>query len=309
MENKDSQLYLGDVITANGRCDMNIQRRKIKSIGIINQIMEILNTTYFGKYHFEVALVLRSSLLLSSVLLNSETWINLTNKNIRALEQIDESFLSKILETETNTSNTIKYLELGVYPIRFEIMRRKIVFLQYILKQEKSSMMYQVLKATWENPIKNDFVKICTQYLCALDIKMSFEEIEKMTEKSFKTMVKDKTSKAAFKYLEGEKLKQTKIAFMQYKKLEIQDYFIDGNCNKKVAKVIFKARSQTLDIKSQRKWKYADLTCIGCKKVEESGEEIMICEVLNHDNRTSEHPVKYESFHSNNIHDLVKAGK
>ena len=131
MENKDSQLYLGDVITANGRCDMNIQRRKIKSIGIINQIMEILNTTYFGKYHFEVALVLRSSLLLSSVLLNSETWINLTNKNIRALEQIDESFLSKILETETNTSNTIKYLELGVYPIRFERMRQKCVFLRY----------------------------------------------------------------------------------------------------------------------------------------------------------------------------------
>ena len=67
-------------------------------------------------------MVLRSSLLLNSILLNSEAWVNLTNKNIRTLEQIDESFLSKILECESNTSNAIKYLELGIYPIRFEIM-------------------------------------------------------------------------------------------------------------------------------------------------------------------------------------------
>ena len=71
----------------------------------------------------------------------------LKNKNIRMLEQIDESFLSKILECEANTKNTKKYLELGIYPIRFKIMKHKIIFVQYILKQEKSSMMYQVLKA------------------------------------------------------------------------------------------------------------------------------------------------------------------
>ena len=91
--------------------------------------------------------------------------------------------------------------------------------------------------------------------------------------------------------------------------MEIQEYFIDGNCNKKVAKLIFKARYQTLDIKTQRKWIYADLACIGCRKLEESGEEILICEVLNEENRTSELPVKYDYFYSNNVHDIVKAGK
>ena len=100
--------------------------------------MEIMISTYFRKYYFEVAMVLISSLLLNSILLNSEAWINLTNKNIRMLEQIDESFLSKILEADSNTSNTIKYLELGVYPIRFEVMKRKVIFLQYILQQEKT---------------------------------------------------------------------------------------------------------------------------------------------------------------------------
>ena len=52
MENKGEQLYLGDVITSNGKCDKNIQRRKNKSIGIINQIIEIMKSTHFGKYFF-----------------------------------------------------------------------------------------------------------------------------------------------------------------------------------------------------------------------------------------------------------------
>ena len=56
--------------------------------------------------------------------------------NIRSSEQIDETLLSRTLECEPNTSNAMKYLELGLYPIRFELMKRNILFLQYILKQE-----------------------------------------------------------------------------------------------------------------------------------------------------------------------------
>ena len=77
MLQKTEQVYLGDVVSVDGRQDKNIINRKNKSVGIINQIMDILNSTYFGKYHFEVAMVLRTSLLLSSTLLNSEAWINL----------------------------------------------------------------------------------------------------------------------------------------------------------------------------------------------------------------------------------------
>ena len=226
---KHEQKYLGDLISADGKHDKNISMRKNKSMGIINQIMEILNSVYFGKYHFEVALILRSSLLLSSTLLNSEAWVNLSNNNIRSLEQIDETLLSRILKCEPNTRNEMKYLELGLYPIRFELMKRNILFLQYILKQENTSMMYQVLKATWEKPIKNDFIKTCTKYLDILDIKLSFQVIKNMSVWSFKTLVKTKTRAAGLKYLLGQKERQTKTAQIQYKDLAIQEYFVDGH--------------------------------------------------------------------------------
>ena len=63
-----------------------------------------------------------SSLFLSSTLLNCEAWVNLSEQNIRSLEQTDEMLLSKILNCDSNSSNVHKYLELGIYPIRFEIM-------------------------------------------------------------------------------------------------------------------------------------------------------------------------------------------
>ena len=52
--------------------------------------MDILQTAFFGKYYFEVAMVLRLIQWLSSLLLNSEAWVNLSDNDIRALEQNDE---------------------------------------------------------------------------------------------------------------------------------------------------------------------------------------------------------------------------
>ena len=54
-------------------------------------------------------------------------------------------------------------------------------------------MIYQVLKATMENPIKNDFVKSCEEYLTILDIKLSYREIEKLSEWTFKKLGWDET--------------------------------------------------------------------------------------------------------------------
>ena len=61
MEEKEEQMYLGDVISADGKHLKNVKARKNKALGAIDQIMQILETVFFGKFHFEVAMVLRSS--------------------------------------------------------------------------------------------------------------------------------------------------------------------------------------------------------------------------------------------------------
>ena len=89
MEESHEQKYLGDILSSDGTHTKNVQDRRNKGYGIINQIMQILNSTYYGKFYFEVAMILRDSLFLSSILLNSEAWV-------RILEQCDELLLSRI---------------------------------------------------------------------------------------------------------------------------------------------------------------------------------------------------------------------
>ena len=82
---------------------------------------------------------------------------------------------------------------------------------------------------------------------------------------------------------------------------------ISGECSTKMSRLIFRARSQTLDVKSQRKWQYNDRACIGCKRYEETGQEIMICENLNNENRIDTHPINYSAFFEKNLSNMVKA--
>ena len=105
-------------------------------------------------------------------------------------------------------------------------MKRNILFLHYLLQQDKDSMVYKVLESTRQNPLNNDFVKTCEKYLKQLDINLTFEQIGLLSPWSIKKLVKEKTAAAAFKYLLEIKNKQTKISHIKYDNLEMQEYLV-----------------------------------------------------------------------------------
>ena len=144
-------------------------------------------------------------------------------------------------------------------------------------------MIYKVFEATLNEPIKNDFVNTCKRYLEDLNINLSFEEIRNLSKWKFKKIIKEKIEIAAFKYLielknsPGRDGKMSKVSNIQYEKLEMQQYLYE-NAKTNISHFIAKARSKTLDLKTQKSWKYDDKACSGCDKREESGDEILTCE-------------------------------
>ena len=60
------------------------------------------------------------------------------------------------------------------------------------------------------------------------------------------------------------KWRQPKIMNIYYE-LEMQEYLLSGDRNITISKLIFEARGYTLDIKTQKKWKYSDKLCCGCE--------------------------------------------
>ena len=60
----------------------------------------------------------------------------------------------------------------------------------------------------------------------------------------------------------------------------MQEYLIEGNKSTEISKLLFKARGSTLDIKTQKKWKYDDNLCVGCNLNIETIEEVLVCPKL-----------------------------
>ena len=110
----------------------------------------------FGPFHFEVALILRSSLLLNGILTNSEAWYDLKISDLEQLEQIDEQLLRKILEVVAGCPKEMLYLESGSIPIRFIVIFKRVMFLHYILNQDQDSLIRRVFEAKVRNPSRND---------------------------------------------------------------------------------------------------------------------------------------------------------
>ena len=125
--------YLGDIISHDGRNSKNIKARINKGRGIVKKILNILNCIPFGKLYFQIAVILRNSLLVSSLLCNSEAWFNLTKADLNLIESVDLELLRKILNAPLTTPKEALFLELGVMPLRDIIRQRRIIFLHYII--------------------------------------------------------------------------------------------------------------------------------------------------------------------------------
>ena len=108
-----------------------------------------------------------------------------------------------------------------------------------------------------------------------------------------------------FEYLNSEKRKQNKIMNIPNEKLEMQEYLLSGDRNIKISKLIFKARGSTLDIKTQKKWKYSDKLCSGCEVKDETGDEILNCKTFGE----NEENVSYSWFFRDCVKDQILVAK
>ena len=117
--------YLGDVISTDGKNIKNVKARVAKGKGIVSRILSILEGIPFGGYYFQVATILRNSLLISSMLCNSESWYNVSKAELELLETVDTQFLRGVLKAPKSTPKEMLFLELGCVPFRNIIKKRR----------------------------------------------------------------------------------------------------------------------------------------------------------------------------------------
>ena len=195
MEEKDNEKYLGDVVSVDGRNIKNVKARVNKGTGITRKILTLLDGIPFGQSHFEAGVLLRNSLLASSMLFNSEAWYNLSKAELDLLETVDLTLLRGILKAPKSTPKEMLFLELGVLPFREIIRKRRLSFLWYILNEKKDSMIYKFFESQNRNRTNKDWITTVCSDIEELGLNLDFDGIRKMKKDAFMNLMKKKKCK------------------------------------------------------------------------------------------------------------------
>ena len=280
--------YLGDIVSANAKNDLNIQDRVAKGMGNVTRVMHILEKVTLGSHYFETALLLRESIFLSSLLTNSESWHGISASHINKLESVDKLLLRKILKTPISTPIEAIYLELGILTIGTIIKARRINFLHYLLRREESEMIHQVFRVQWNHPVKNDWTILVKKDLDDFKIDINLSNIKRKSEWTFKNLVKKKAREYEFNRLKILKESHTKLNDLLYSKLETQNYFKLENINTSEAQTLFRYRVRMAKYGENFRGKKAAIMCPLCgTHLDNQKMCYEICPVINNNIQTT----------------------
>ena len=193
-----------------------------------------------GKHFFKIAILLRDTLFLSSILTNSEVWYNITAGEIEELEMIDRTLLRRIFSVPKSTPSAGIYLETGCMRIGTIIKARRVNYLHYLAKLPQEEMLSKFFYHQWFVGGKYDWTTQVKNDLAELGLPDNLETLRKKSTFSWKTLVKKKTKEYELSKLLEIKKTKSKLTKLDYNKLEMQEYLI--TLDSQMAKNVFRFR-------------------------------------------------------------------
>ena len=192
MKPVNSEKYLGEIIASGTRGnDVNIEKRKSKGIGIVSEILALIDEIPLGKYKTQMGLLLREAWFMNGILYNSEVWHSVTKSQIECLEKIDQTLLRGILGGLcAKCPIEFLHLETGTTPIRYIIATRRMIYLKTILNRKPTELIRKIYETQIKNPNPGDYCELVNTDLKNIGVHMSTKQIEIMDTSDYKSMIK-----------------------------------------------------------------------------------------------------------------------
>ena len=229
-------------------------------------------------------------MLRSSILYASETYYNLKETELRAIERIEEAFLRRLFKTSKGCPIAQLYLEAGHKPARFEIFRIRLLFLKTIL-HEPDSMIHNFVKLQFESPTRGDWASSCLDNLDYLNINMSLEEIKLLSLNQFRNLLDKSINIKALEYLQQKR--GSKGIEIKYSCIKMAEYLLPQNEGLSISdqRYIFSIRKRMIPISENQ------TVTICCCGDNETMTHIYSCKYLSMENVK----VAYETIFEENV--------
>ena len=281
MNSKSQETYLGDVVCSTGSNSSNINYKVNQGIGAVSQILSMLNRVSLGHNFFEIALVMKESMLVSKLLSSSEIWYNVTKDQYTKLERIDEMFLRRIFNVPVSVPKEALYIEAGCLPVKYLVKIRRLMYLLNILHLDKRELVFKFFTAQKLSSDKDDWVHQVNKDKVEIKLQLSEEQIGKMSQDKFREIIKIKTTALAIKDLNQLKMKHSKTENLVLSKLSAAEYLSSKNLKKEEVQTLFKLRCRMINVKQNFKSLYKENKwCKTCYLFPETQQHLYVCPVL-----------------------------
>ena len=307
MKSVKQEKYLGDILSNDGKIDLNIQARKNKGTGYVNQIMSMLKEISFGYYYFNMAMLFRTTILINGMLCSSEALHGITSAHINQLESCDIVLFKTIFSTPGSTPAAAFYLETGAVPIRFLLKGRRLMFLWSILQKNNHELVRKVYEAQKLFATKDDFFNQIREDCEDIGLEWDENTFRNLKRDKFKAIVQNKIRNAAHSYLLEKKDKLSKLDNLSSDYL-LKDYLASPRLSTKEKQLLFKLRTRMIDVKANYPNMYkGELSCALCDSNSiENQQHVLICPSLK---CYSSEQIQYTDIFSENIEKLIEAVK
>ena len=161
MLNAKSVKYLGNIVTSQGGVTETLEDRRNKGWGKVAVIEGILSEVDMGSRRVEVGLMLRKSIMVSSLLFTAETWSGIKDDHLRRIEQVDSALLRSLMKCHSKTAFKFLHLECGTMKLRHILRENRIMYHHHVLQTvDNETIKKMYLKQ------KSDATKNC--WYCSL---------------------------------------------------------------------------------------------------------------------------------------------
>ena len=226
MKNVEEKTYLGHIIQNDGKNVKNITDKINKAVGNVSKIISAISERPYGHHTYKAALLMLQGLMLSGMLTNSETWINITEADITKLTMPDTMLQRKLFASSGNPSKVFMSLELGVIPVKNVIMAKRLNFLHYILNENKRSIIHQVYEVLKSDSRRGDFYSLVKKDLEDLNIKIDEKAIREYSPVNWKKYIRNKVRENALQHLTYENSMLEKTKDITFSELRISEYLV-----------------------------------------------------------------------------------
>ena len=106
-------------------------------------IFSSFNEISLGHYHYEIAFIMRDTILVSKMVSSSESWYNVSKQDYQKLENVDEMFFRRLLNVPVSVPKEGIYLDTGKLSVKYIVKIRRMMYWWHLVNVKNSELIHK----------------------------------------------------------------------------------------------------------------------------------------------------------------------